>query len=196
MFRSLVRAPGCDGLDGPASSLVRGARPSSTSTRRKSMAQRQRITTFLWFDGNAEQAVKHYTSIFRNSKVLSVARCGDAGPGPEGSVLTITFRLEGQEFMALNGGPGFPFTQAVSLLVRCDTQAEVDTLWRKLSAGGEKVACGWLRDRFGLSWQVTPTVLLRMIEDPDPARSARAMKAMMKMRKLDIAKLQKAYAGK
>ena len=160
------------------------------------MPAKQKITTFLWFDANAEEAVNHYVSIFGNSKVLAVTRCGDAGPHPKGTVLVIKFRLEGQEFAAMNGGPSVKFTDAISLMVNCETQDEIDELWGKLSRGGAKVACGWLKDKFGLSWQITPRVLLDMIHDPDTKRADRAMKAMMKMKKLDIAKLEKAYRGK
>jgi predicted 3-demethylubiquinone-9 3-methyltransferase (glyoxalase superfamily) len=160
------------------------------------MAALQKILPFLWYDGQAEEAANYYVSIFKNSKILTVTRCGDAGPGPKGSVLTLTFQLEGQEFAALNGGPAFKFTEAVSLLVRCETQDEIDDLWKKLSAGGAKSDCGWLKDKFGLSWQVTPRVLLDMIRDPDPAKAARVMKAMMTMKKLNLARLEKAYRGK
>src|SRR5512140_2850668 len=135
------------------------------------MSGTQKITTFLWFDANAEEAVSHYTSIFKDSKVLAVTRYGDAGPGPKGSVMTITFQLEGQEFTALNGGPQYKFNEATSLMVKCDTQEEVDRLWSALTAGGEEVACGWLKDRFGLSWQIVPSVFMKMIQDKDPARS-------------------------
>lgn len=159
------------------------------------MAGKQKITPFLWFDGNAEEAAKHYTSIFKNSKILSVARYGDAGPGPKGSVMTISFQLEGQEFVALNGGPQFKFTEAISLLVSCETQKEVDELWAKLSAGGEEGPCGWLKDKFGLSWQIVPTALPRLLQDPDPKKSKRVMEAMLQMRKIDVAGLERAYRG-
>ena len=158
------------------------------------MSGRQKITTFLWFDGNAEEAANHYISIFKNSKVLNVARYGDAGPGPKGAVMTVTFQLEGQEFIALNGGPQFKFTEAISLLVNCDTQKEVDELWSKLSAGGEESQCGWLKDKFGLSWQVVPTALCTMLQDRDPKKAKRVMQAMLQMRKIDIGLLEKAYA--
>ncbi len=156
----------------------------------------QKITTFLWFDSNAEEAVNHYISIFKNSKILSISRYGDAGPGPKGSVMTASFQLEGHEFIALNGGPHFKFTEAISLVVNCETQEEVDELWDKLSAGGEKGQCGWLKDRFGLSWQITPVVLGQMLADKDPRRSQRVMGAMLKMSKLDIPKLKQAYDQK
>src|SRR6266568_8455331 len=150
------------------------------------MPGKQKITTFLWFDGNAEEAVNHYISIFKSSKILNVARYGEAGPGPKGSVMTVQFQLEGQEFIALNGGPQFKFTEAISLLVNCDTQAEVDELWSKLSAGGEEGPCGWLKDKFGLSWQIVPTVLVELLTDPDREKSQRVMAAMLKMKKIDI----------
>jgi predicted 3-demethylubiquinone-9 3-methyltransferase (glyoxalase superfamily) len=159
------------------------------------MSGKQKITTFLWFDGNAEEAANHYTSIFKNSKILDVARYGDAGPGPKGSVMVVNFELEGQEFIALNGGPQFKFTEAISLVVNCDTQKEVDEFWSKLSAGGAESQCGWLKDKFGLSWQVVPRVLSELLQDPDPKKSKRVMEAMLQMRKIDIAGLQKAYAN-
>ena len=160
------------------------------------MPAKQKITTFLWFDANAEEAVNHYVSIFKNSKILNVMRCGDAGPGPKGSVMSATFQLEGQDFYALNGGPQFTFSPAISFVVNCDTQEEVDELWEKLSEGGEKGPCGWLKDKFGLSWQVDPTVLGEMLSDPDPRKSQRVMKAMLQMSKIDIAALKRAYDGK
>src|SRR2546430_31623 len=135
----------------------------------------QKITTFLWFDNQAEEAINFYTSIFKNSKVLSMSRYGEAGPGPKGQVMSATFQLEGQQFMALNGGPQYKFTEAISLYVDCKTQDEVDTLWSKLSEGGEEGPCGWLKDKFGLSWQIVPSVLGELLSDPDPARSQGAM---------------------
>ena len=153
----------------------------------------QKITPFLWFNDNAEEAVNHYRAIFKNSKLGSVLRCGDAGPGPKGSVLTIAFQLEGEDFIALNGGPIFKFNEAISLSVDCKSQAEVDDLWEKLSAGGQKSQCGWLKDKFGLSWQVVPSALVEMLQDPDPEKSKRVMAAMMQMGKIDIAKLKQAY---
>ena len=155
----------------------------------------QKITPFLWFDGNAEEAVNFYTSIFPKSKIVSVSRHGDAGPGPKGTVMDMTFELEGQQFMALNGGPQFKFTPAISLLVRCKTQAEVDRYWDKLSAGGQTIECGWLQDKFGVSWQIVPTVLFEMMTDKDPKKADRVMSAMMEMKKLDIAGLERAYEG-
>jgi len=157
---------------------------------------KQKITPFLWFNDNAEEAINFYTSIFKNSKIGSVARYGGAGPGPKGSVMTATFQLEGQEFIALNGGSHFKFTEAISFVVDCETQEEVDRFWEKLSAGGEKSRCGWLKDKFGLSWQIVPDVLGKLMQDKDPEKSKRVMQAMLKMDKLIIADLQKAYEGK
>lgn len=153
------------------------------------------ITPFLWFDTQAEEAATFYTSVFPNSKIHGIARYGDAGPGDAGSVMTVAFELDGRRFVALNGGPQFSFTEAVSFVVSCETQAEVDDYWEKLSDGGEKGPCGWLKDRYGLSWQVVPTVLERLVRDPDPAKSQRAVAAMMQMGKLEIDALQRAYDG-
>jgi predicted 3-demethylubiquinone-9 3-methyltransferase (glyoxalase superfamily) len=150
----------------------------------------QRITPFLWFDGKAEEAMKFYVSIFKNSKIVSTM------PGPDGKVITGTFELEGQRFMALNGGPQFKFTEAISLFVNCETQAEVDELWNKLTEGGAESQCGWLKDKFGLSWQIIPSALGRFLGDKDRAKAGRAMQAMLQMKKIDIAKLQQAYDGK
>jgi predicted 3-demethylubiquinone-9 3-methyltransferase (glyoxalase superfamily) len=155
----------------------------------------QKITPFLWFNNNAEEAMNHYTSIFKNSKIVSVSRYGDAGPGPKGTVMTGTFEIEGQQFYVLNGGPHFKFTEAISLFVNCETQDEVDELWEKLSEGGEESRCGWLKDKFGLSWQIVPAILGKLLNSPDKEKSKRAMQAMMQMGKLDIAALQKAYDG-
>lgn len=156
----------------------------------------QKITPFLWFDNNAEEAINLYTSIFKNSKITSMTRYGDGGPGPKGTVMTATFQLEGQEFIALNGGPHFKFTEAISLYVKCNTQEEIDELWEKLIAnGGKAQQCGWLKDRFGLSWQIIPPILGELLGDKDPEKSKRVMAAMMKMVKIDIAALKKAYAG-
>ncbi|MFI5143110.1 MAG: VOC family protein [Thermoanaerobaculales bacterium] len=160
------------------------------------MFSKQKIRPCLCFDGNAEEAVNFYVSVFNNSKILNVARAGDVGPWPKGSVAVITFLLEGQEFMALNGGPQFKFNEAISLLVNCETQAEVDELWAKLGAGGKEIECGWIKDKFGLAWQIVPRILGEMMLDKDPARSARVMKAMMQMVKLDIARLKQAYEGR
>ena len=157
------------------------------------MASKQKITTFLWFDNNAEEAMNFYVSIFKNSKILDVARYGEAGPGPKGTVMSATFQLEGQEFMALNGGPHFKFTEAISLFVRCETQQEVDDLWTKLTAGGGAPSqCGWLKDKFGLSWQIIPSVLLELLGDKDAAKAKRAMEAMLQMTRIDVDKLKKA----
>lgn len=153
----------------------------------------QKITPFLWFDSQAEEAAKFYVSIFKNSKIGAVRRYGDAGPGPKGSVMTVSFQLEGQEFVALNGGPHFKFTPAISLFVNCETQEEVDELWEKLLAGGRKDRCGWLQDKFGLSWQIIPRQLMEMLGDKDPGRSQRVMKAMLQMDKIDIHGLKRAY---
>ena len=154
----------------------------------------QKITPFLWFDDNAEEAVNLYVSIFKNSKINSVSRYGDVGPGQPGKVMTMSFELEGQAFTALNGGPQYKFTEAISLEVNCATQAEVDELWGKLIAdGGEPGRCGWLKDKFGLSWQIVPTAMMELFQGPDPAGSQRAMAAMLKMSKLDLAVLRRAY---
>ena len=153
----------------------------------------QKITTFLWFDDNAEEAMNFYVSIFKNSKIGRVSRMPAGTPGPAGKVITGSFTLEGQEFMALNGGPHFHFTEAISLFVSCENQAEVDELWAKLTAdGGSESQCGWLKDKFGLSWQIIPTALGKLLGDPDPARAQRAMQAMLKMRKIDVAGLEAA----
>ena len=153
----------------------------------------QKITPFLWFDGNAEEAMNFYVSLFKNSKVGKVTRYGEAGPGPKGSVMSATFQLEGQDFYALNGGPQFKFTPAISFFVNCEVQEEVDALWEKLSAGGRKDRCGWLQDRFGVSWQIIPSVLGKLLGDPDPEKSKRVMMAMVQMDKIDIKRLQDAY---
>ena len=155
----------------------------------------QKITPCLWFDNNAEEAVNHYRAIFKNSKIGTVLRCGESGPGPKGSVLTIAFELEGQEFIALNGGPIFKFNEAISLSVDCKTQTEVDELWERLSDGGQKGQCGWLKDKFGLSWQIVPSALVEMLQDQDAAKSARVMAAMMQMNKIEIETLKRAYEG-
>ena len=158
------------------------------------MSGKQKITTYLWFDNNAEEAMNFYVSIFKNSKILDVVRYGDAGPGAKGTVLNGTFQLEGQDFMALNGGPQFKFTEAVSLFVNCETQEEVDDLWQKLTAGGgEPSRCGWLKDKFGLSWQIIPSALLDMLADKDPQKSKPVMEALLQMSKIEIYKLKQAY---
>lgn len=153
------------------------------------------IKPFLWFDTQAEAAAEFYVSLFPNSRMLKVNRCGEAGPGPAGSVLLVEFELNGQRFFGLNGGPQFHFTEAISFTVECDTQEEVDHYWEQLSAGGSEVECGWLKDKFGLSWQITPRVMGEYLGGPDPAGRDRAMRAMMGMRKLDIETLRKAYEG-
>jgi len=155
-----------------------------------------KITPFLWFDDRAEEAVNLYTSIFMNSEIKKVSRYGEAGPGPAGQVMTVNFQIEGQEFIALNGGPVFKFNEAVSFIVNCETQEEVDFLWEKLTDGGEEVQCGWLKDKFGLSWQIVPTKLGELMGDPDPVKAQRVTQAMLQMKKLDIAGLQTAYEGK
>jgi predicted 3-demethylubiquinone-9 3-methyltransferase (glyoxalase superfamily) len=155
----------------------------------------QKITPFLWFSDQAEEAVNHYVSIFPDSRVLNVSRYGDEGPGPKGAVMHATFQLAGQEFMALNGGPPSAFTEAISLFVRCQTQAEVDELWEKLSAGGQGQRCGWLKDRFGVSWQIIPDALGEMLQDRDPERARRVVAAMLQMDRIDIAGLRRAYEG-
>jgi predicted 3-demethylubiquinone-9 3-methyltransferase (glyoxalase superfamily) len=155
----------------------------------------QKITPFLWFDRQAEEAANYYVSIFKNSKITAISRYGDAGPGPKGSVMVVSFELDGQQFCALNGGPVFSFTPAISFFVNCETQAEVDDLWERLSAGGRKDRCGWLTDKYGVSWQIIPQVLMKLIGDPDPAKSQRVVKAMLQMDKIDIQHLQQAAEG-
>lgn len=165
---------------------------AATSKTPESQPQTQKITTFLWFDGNAEEAVNFYTSVFKNSKIRHIVRYGDSGPGPKGSVMIIDFELDGEQFTALNGGPEFKFNEAISLVVHCKTQEEVDYFWEKLSEGGEKVECGWLKDKFGLAWQIVPEVFLELLRNSDEEKRDRVMKAMMKMKKLDIKQLQQA----
>ncbi len=152
----------------------------------------QKITPMLWFDDQAEDAARFYVSLFKNSEILDIARYTEVGPGPAGSVMIVSFRLEGQEFTALNGGPHFKLTEAISLVIDCETQEEVDEFWEKLSEGGEKSQCGWLKDRYGLSWQVVPSILNELMQDPDPERANRVMRALLEMSKLDIAKLKEA----
>jgi len=150
----------------------------------------------LWFDNQAEEAANFYVSVFKNSKVLSVVRYGETGPGPKGTVMTVEFELEGQKFVGLNGGPHFKFTEAVSFVINCETQEEVDYFWEKLTAeGGAESQCGWLKDRYGLSWQVVPTAVIEMLKDKDPERSQRAMKAVLQMKKIDIGQAKQAYDG-
>lgn len=152
----------------------------------------QKITTFLWFNDNAEEAANLYVSLFKNSKIDSISRYGDAGPGPKGSVMTVNFQLEGQKFIALNGGPHFRFTPAISLFVNCESQQEVDRLWDELSEGGRKDRCGWLQDRYGLSWQIIPAALMRLMNDPDKQKAGRVIEAMLAMDKIDVGKLEAA----
>ncbi|HEY8294662.1 MAG TPA: VOC family protein [Micrococcaceae bacterium] len=155
----------------------------------------QKITPCLWFDTQGEEAAQFYISVFRNSKILNISRYGEAGPGPQGQVLTVSFELDGQEFTALNGGPEFKFNEAVSFQVSCDSQDEVDRFWSALSDRGEEGPCGWLKDKFGLSWQIVPSILGELLSGPDARRSQQAMKAMLQMKKLDIRALQEAYDG-
>ena len=154
-----------------------------------------RLSTCLWFNGQAEEAAAFYTSIFRNSKIGTITRYGEVGPGPKGTVMTVTFELDGHEFMGLNGGPEFTFSEAVSFIVNCDTQEEIDEYWDKLSAGGRMVQCGWLKDKFGLSWQIVPAVLGELMRTADSEKTNRVMTAILGMVKLDIKRLQQAYAG-
>jgi len=156
----------------------------------------QKITPFLWFDNQAEEAMNFYVSIFKNSKVLSVNRYGEGAPAPKGTVMTANFQLEGQAFTALNGGPMFKFTPAISFVVHCETQAEVDEYWAKLSAGGKENQCAWLDDKFGVSWQIVPNALIELLSDPDPVKSGRVMQAMLQMKKIDVEKLKQAYEGR
>ena len=153
----------------------------------------QKITPFLWFDSKAEEAANFYVSVFKNSKIVSIMRYGEAGPGPKGSVMSATFQLDGQDFIALNGGPMFTFSPAISFFVHCESQEEVDKLWEKLSEGGEKQRCGWLKDKYGVSWQIIPTVLGQLLQDKDREKSKRVMNAMLQMDKLDITTLKQAY---
>lgn len=155
----------------------------------------QKISTCLWFDDNAEEAIDFYLSIFDDSKLLSILRCGDQGPGPKGSLLAGAFEIEGHQITVINGGPAFKLSEAVSLVVKCATQDEVDSLWDRLGSGGEYQQCGWLKDRFGLSWQIVPTALYQMLQDPDRTKADRVLQAMLQMQKIDIARLKQAYEG-
>ena len=159
------------------------------------MSTIQKITPFLWFDQQAEEAARFYTSVFKNSRIEAVTRYGTTGPGPQGGVMTVAFELDGQKFVALNGGPAFKFTEAVSFVVNCEDQREVDELWTKLSDGGQEIECGWLKDKYGLAWQIVPTVFFEMIQDQDVERKQRVMTAMMQMKKFDIDGLEAAYRG-
>lgn len=176
---------------GPSAAPAEDAKPPRSATPPKA----QKITTFLWFDDDAEEAVRFYTSVFPDSKVLSETRWGEGGPVPEGTLMVARFQLAGQQFLALNGGPKFKFTEAISLYVSCETQAEIDALWDKLGAGGEAQACGWIRDKYGLSWQLIPSALEKLMASKDPARARRVAEAMLQMKKLDIEKLQRAHDG-
>lgn len=152
----------------------------------------QKIVPFLWFNDKAEEAAKFYTSIFKNSKITSITRFGEGGPGPKGTVMSVTFQLEGEEFYALNGGPQFKFSEAISFFVNCETQQEIDYFWKKLSEGGEEGRCGWLKDKYGLSWQIVPTILGKLLQDQDAEKSKRVMEAMLQTNKLDIDALKQA----
>jgi predicted 3-demethylubiquinone-9 3-methyltransferase (glyoxalase superfamily) len=155
----------------------------------------QKITPFLWFDGKVEEAANFYVSIFKNSKIGNVTRYGDAGPGPKGTVMIVTFSLDGLEFTALNGGPQYKFSPAISFFVNCETQEEVDGLWGKLSEGGDRLQCAWLRDKYGVSWQIVPSALRQLMQDKDPVKSQRVFRAMLQMSKIDIEGLKRAYRG-
>ena len=171
---------------------------TGTATSRGEYTQQprqQKITTFLWFNDNAEEAANFYVSVFKNSRILGTSRYGDAGAGPQGSIMTVNFDLDGQEFTALNGGPQFKFTEAISLVVHCKDQQEVDYFWEKLSEGGQKVECGWLKDKFGLAWQIVPDALLELLASGDDAKTNRIMKEVMQMKKLDVERLRKAAEG-
>ena len=168
---------------------------SATNPARTQPSQ-QKITTFLWFDNNAEEAVKFYCSVFKNSRILTTTHYGDSGAGPKGTVMTVDFELDGQRFAALNGGPTFKFTEAISLVVNCETQEEIDYFWEKLSEGGQKVECGWVKDKYGLSWQIVPTILFDELFQGGDSQVDKVMKAVMTMKKLDIEELKKAAEGK
>jgi predicted 3-demethylubiquinone-9 3-methyltransferase (glyoxalase superfamily) len=165
---------------------------AATSQTPENQPQKQKITTFLWFDNNAEEAANFYTSVFKNSRILNTTHYGETGPGPKGSVMTISFELDGVVFTALNAGPQFKFTEAISLVVHCESQEEVDYFWEKLTEGGQEVECGWLKDKFGLSWQIVPDAFFDLITDPDQQKVDRVMKAMMQMKKFDIKQLEQA----
>lgn len=171
--------------------------PKAAESPERGTTPKQKITPFLWFDGNAEEAVNFYTSVFPNSRVLEITRYGEGGPGPKGSVMTASFELDGQEFVALNGGPHFKFTEAISFVVNCESQEEVDRYWQVLTAdGGQESQCGWLKDKYGLSWQITPTILMQLIADPDKEKANRVFQAMLTMRKIEIPKILEAAEGK
>ena len=173
------------------------AATTATSRSERTQASPQKITTFLWFDRNAEEAVNFYVSVFKNSKIRNTTHYGDSGAGPKGTVMTIDFELDGQQFIALNGGPTFKFTEAISLMVNCETQKEIDYFWEKLSGnGGQEVECGWVKDKFGLSWQIVPNYIYEVWQEGDEAKTDRMMKAVMQMKKLEIEGLKKAVEGK
>ena len=172
------------------------AATTATSRNQQTQPAPQKITTFLWYDRNAEEAVNFYVSVFKNSRILNTTHYGDSGAGPKGTVMTIDFELDGQQFAAINGGPTFKFTEAISLVVNCDTQQEVDYFWEKLSEGGQKVECGWLKDKFGLAWQIVPKIVTEVFQSGDQAKVDRMMKAVMQMKKLEIEGLKKAAEGK
>jgi predicted 3-demethylubiquinone-9 3-methyltransferase (glyoxalase superfamily) len=166
---------------------------STSNSNARTEPRKQKITTFLWFDNNAEEAANFYVSVFKNSRITDITRYTNAGPGPKGSVMTIAFELDGQPFTALNGGPQFKFTEAISLVVHCDSQEEVDYFWSKLTAdGGQEVQCGWLKDKYGLSWQIVPEQLMTLLKQSDEAKGKRVIQALMQMKKLDIKKLEQA----
>ena len=166
---------------------------SQTRNEDRAQPRKQKITTFLWFDNNAEEAAKFYCSVFKNSRILDTSHYTETGPGPKGSVMTVSFELDGQQFTALNGGPQFKFTEAISLVVNCESQEEVDHYWNKLSGdGGQEIECGWVKDKYGLFWQITPEALMRLLNDSDPAKVNRVMQAMMQMKKIDVKKIEQA----
>jgi predicted 3-demethylubiquinone-9 3-methyltransferase (glyoxalase superfamily) len=184
--------------DKPAVPRVSGpvTKPRWPRPARQGGAKMNKITPFLWFNDQAEEAAKFYTSIFKNSRIGKITRYGKSGPGPAGSVMTVAFELDGQEFVALNGGPLFKFNEAISFVVNCETQAELDDYWSKLTAGGAEVQCGWLKDKYGVSWQIVPTVLPELLSDPDPVKAQRVMAAMLQMKKIDIDSLRRAQEQK
>lgn len=167
----------------------------ATSNTTKLSPQQQKVTTFLWYDGKAEEAVDFYTSIFKNGKKNHVVHYGESGPGAKGSVMIIDFELDGQQFTAINGGPEFKFTEAISLVVHCETQEETDYFWEKLSEGGQTIECGWLKDKYGLAWQIVPEIFFELLRTSDEQTKDRVMRAMMKMKKLDIKQIQEAAKG-
>lgn len=168
---------------------------TASSRTPASQPQPQKITTFLWYDGNAEEAVNFYTSVFKNSKTHSIVRYGESGPGAKGSVMIIEFELDGEQFTAINGGPEFKFTEAISLVVHCQTQEEVDYYWEKLAEGGQHIECGWLKDKYGLAWQIVPEIFFELLRTSDETKKDRVMRAMMTMKKLDIKQIQEAAKG-